>query len=91
MPDDRVTRLTFLTAALALIALAVWAGFNVGNQLPAGAAPPIKKFSVPMGQVREPLKYRIVSFHRGRADKNLILLAKQLERKSVAIGIFPEM
>src|SRR5579862_8758810 len=32
----------------------------------------IPYFSIPIGRVRPPMPYRIVSFHRGRADKNLI-------------------
>ncbi|HUO06854.1 MAG TPA: hypothetical protein VM008_00850 [Phycisphaerae bacterium] len=38
----------------------------------------VPDFSVAVGKVRTPLKERIVSFHRGRADKNLIKLAAQL-------------
>jgi hypothetical protein len=40
--------------------------------------PLIPSFSTPVGKYRQPLPYRIVSFHRGRADKNLILLAHHL-------------
>jgi hypothetical protein len=70
-----------------LIALAIWAGYFLGSRTPPGAAPPLKQFSIPVGQVREPLKYRIVSFHRGRADKQLILLAKQLGFNGVQFQI----
>lgn len=87
MPDDRAMRVTFVAAACALIALAIWAGYFLGSRTPPGAAPPRKKFSIPIGQVREPLKYRIVSFHRGRADKQLILLAKQLGFNGVQFQI----
>lgn len=40
-----------------------------------------------MGKVRPPLEYRIVSFHRGRADKRLIRLASQLGFNGVQIQI----
>jgi hypothetical protein len=46
--------------------------------------PPIH---VEMGKVRPPLQYRIVSFHRGKADKRLIRLASQLGFNGVQIQI----
>jgi|GEM_PF-1669556 len=51
--------------------------------------PPIvvPDFSVPVGRMRLPLPYRIVSFHRGRADKNLIKLAAQLGFNGVQFQI----
>jgi hypothetical protein len=51
------------------------------------AAVSIRPFSVPLGRLREPLPYRIVSFHRGRADKNLIKLASQLGFNGVQFQI----
>ncbi len=47
----------------------------------------VPDFSVPIGQFRKPLPYRIVSFHRGRADKNLIKLAAQLGFNGVQFQI----
>ncbi len=44
-------------------------------------------FTIPIGKVRPPLDYRIVSFHRGRADKNLIKLAAQLGFNGVQIQL----
>ena len=44
----------------------------------AGQKMLVPDFTIPGGKVRAPLKDRIVSFHRGRADKNLIKLAAQL-------------
>jgi hypothetical protein len=46
--------------------------------------PPIH---IEMGKVRPPLEYRIVSFHRGRADKQLIRLAAQLGFNGVQFQI----
>jgi hypothetical protein len=45
---------------------------------------PIK---IETGKVREPLPYRIVSFHKGRADKRLIRLAHELGFNGVQIQI----
>lgn len=42
---------------------------------------------VAMGKVRAPLPYRIVSFHRGRADKRLIRLASELGFNGVQFQI----
>ncbi len=53
----------------------------------ANPAPLVPDFSIPMAQVRQPLPYRIVSFHRGRADKNLIKLAAQLGFNGVQFQI----
>jgi hypothetical protein len=50
-------------------------------------APLMPDFSIPTSQVRAPLPYRIVSFHRGRADKNLIKLAAQLGFNGVQFQI----
>jgi hypothetical protein len=50
-------------------------------------APLVPDFSIHTGQVRAPLPYRIVSFHRGRADKNLIKLAAQLGFNGVQFQI----
>ncbi|MFT3787298.1 MAG: hypothetical protein QM770_14210 [Tepidisphaeraceae bacterium] len=46
--------------------------------------PPIR---IDVGKVRKPLPYRIVSFHRGRADKRLIRLASELGFNGVQIQI----
>ncbi len=40
-----------------------------------------------IGKVRSPLAYRIVSFHKGRADKRLIRLAQQLGFNGVQIQL----
>lgn len=76
-----------LTAAI--LAIAVVIGFWLGNRgAPrAGAAWQVPTFTIPMGKVRQPLPYRIVSFHRGRADKNLIKLAAQLGFNGVQFQI----
>ncbi len=50
-------------------------------------APLIPDFSIPMARVRQPMPFRIVSFHRGRADKNLIKLAAQLGFNGVQFQI----
>jgi hypothetical protein len=42
---------------------------------------------IEMGKIRPPLKYRIISFHRGRADKRLIRLAAELGFNGVQIQI----
>lgn len=47
----------------------------------------IPYFTTPLGVVRAPLPYRIVSFHRGRADKRLIQLAAQLGFNGVQFQI----
>jgi hypothetical protein len=49
--------------------------------------PPIPFFDTPLNVVRPALPYRIVSFHRGRADKNLIRLAAQLGFNGVQFQI----
>ncbi len=46
--------------------------------------PPIQ---LTLGKTRAPLPYRIISFHRGRADKNLVRLAAQLGFNGVQIQI----
>lgn len=43
--------------------------------------------SISIGKLRPPLQYRIVSFHRGRADKRLIRLASQLGFNGVQIQL----
>jgi hypothetical protein len=80
-----------------LLALAVYLGVAVvalrtawrGNPIPPPAPPLVlvPDFTVPLGKVRPPLPYRIVSFHRGRADKNLIKLAAQLGFNGVQFQI----
>jgi len=47
----------------------------------------VPDFKVDVGRVRKPLAYRIVSFHRGRADKNLIKMAAQLGFNGVQFQI----
>jgi hypothetical protein len=47
----------------------------------------VPHFTVKLGQVREAMPYRIISFHRGRADKNLIKLAAQLGFNGVQFQI----
>ncbi len=42
---------------------------------------------IEIGKVRKPLPYRIVSFHKGRADKKLIRLASELGFNGVQIQI----
>lgn len=82
---------TVLAAVVAAILLTV--GVAVGahfwavqqqNQATATLRPPIH---IEMGKVRKPLKYRIVSFHRGWADKRLVRLAAQLGFNGVQIQI----
>jgi len=51
---------------------------------PEGVVP---DFSIPIGQVREPLAFRQVSFHRGRVDKNLVKLASQLGFNGVQVQL----
>ncbi|MGN6370954.1 MAG: hypothetical protein ACTHN5_22085 [Phycisphaerae bacterium] len=70
---------------VSLVALLVVCGlFFSGCERNEGAADAggqqilVPDFHVEGGKVRAPLKDRIVSFHRGRADKNLIKLAAQL-------------
>jgi hypothetical protein len=46
-----------------------------------------KPIDIPIAQVRQPLPYRIVSFHRGQADKRLVKLAAQLGFNGVQIQI----
>jgi len=48
---------------------------------------PREPIHVESGKVRPPMPYRIVSFHRGRADKQLIRLASQLGFNGVQIQI----
>jgi hypothetical protein len=46
-----------------------------------------KPFHIALGKVHPPLEYRIVSFHRGRADKRLVKLAAELGFNGVQIQI----
>ncbi len=70
--------------ALALVAaLVLWLLLRQ-RPLESGAIP---YFKIPVGKVRSPLPWRIVSFHRGQADKNLIKLASQLGFNGVQIQI----
>lgn len=55
------------------------------NRTPEGGTIPY--FTTEVGKVRAPLPYRIVSFQRGRADKNLIKLAAQLGFNGVQFQI----
>ncbi len=74
----------FLVGLLALLlAAACWFARRFAHP----DLPSIPYFSIPVGKVRPPLKYRIVSFHRGRADKNLIRLASQLGFNGVQFQI----
>jgi len=75
------------TLSLTLLAIVILiACFLLFRQrgIESGAIP---RFSIPTGKVRPPLPERIVSFHRGRADKNLIKLASQLGFNGVQIQI----
>ncbi|HVT82301.1 MAG TPA: hypothetical protein VHM90_16785 [Phycisphaerae bacterium] len=75
------------TLSISLLALAILAAcFLLFRQrgIESGAVP---HFSIPIGKVRPALPTRIVSFHRGRADKNLIKLASQLGFNGVQFQI----
>jgi hypothetical protein len=69
-------------AAIVLALAPVW----IAHEWPTDPLPrpPIH---IEMGKVRPPLEYRIVSFHRGRADKQLIRLAAQLGFNGVQFQI----
>ncbi|HVS72321.1 MAG TPA: hypothetical protein VHQ47_13785 [Phycisphaerae bacterium] len=79
MPTPRKFLLPAL--ALALLALAATLYFLLRP------TPLIPSFSTPVGKYHPPLKYRIVSFHHGHADKNLILLAHNLGFNGVQFQI----
>jgi hypothetical protein len=81
LPLSTKVRLEII-AALLLALTPVWiAHFWPTDTLPR---PPIH---IEMGKVRPPLEYRIVSFHRGRADKQLIRLAAELGFNGVQFQI----
>ena len=83
-PQPRKHWRLWATAVAALI-LGVAALFVALQRKPEAVSIPY--FTIPTGAVREPLRYRIVSFHRGRADKNLIRLAAQLGFNGVQFQI----
>ena len=68
-----------------VLACAVWIGHSHHKK----DLPSIPPFSTDqdIGKVHPALNFRIVSFHRGRADKNLILLARQLGFNGVQFQI----
>src|SRR5690242_17724662 len=67
---------------LATVLLGITAGILVivfVHRAPAPHKSIIPYFTVPIGKVREPLPFRIISFHHAdRANRDLILLASQL-------------
>jgi hypothetical protein len=83
MGNSKSGRLWAVGILLLVACLATWL-LTRQRTLESGAIP---SFSIPMGKVRAPLPHRIVSFHRGRADKNLIKLASQLGFNGVQIQI----
>lgn len=75
--------LGLLTAAGAILAhlrkpAAAPTATQTAASQPAAFVSLVPDFRIRPGRARAPLAYRIVSFHRGRADKNLIKLAAQL-------------
>jgi hypothetical protein len=86
--DGGAARGVFLVLAALILALCVGLGVYLGKPRLGGAGgDAIPEFTIPVGKVREPLPYRIVSFHRGRADKGLIKLAHQLGFNGVQFQI----
>jgi hypothetical protein len=90
-PAHSSARLAWSVAAVAVVALL---GLILWHPRPAPAPPApstaqsyLPTFTIPVGKVRPPLPYRIVSFHRGRADKSLIKLASQLGFNGVQFQI----
>ena len=82
-PPSRTRRVLITTVLAFLLGIvAIWVAVN--RTPDPGAIP---QFSIPIGAVRQPLPDRIVSFHRGRADKRLILLAAQLGFNGVQFQI----
>ena len=61
-----------------------WGGRPTSQPADVWLRPPIE---VQTGKVRPALAYRIVSFHRGRADKRLVRLAAQLGFNGVMIQV----
>ena len=72
----------WLAAVVLMVSGSVFVGCDRSGDVSAGTGANQKMlvpdFAIEGGKVRAPLKERIVSFHQGRADKNLIKLAAQL-------------
>jgi len=84
----RILALVLALAAFLIVAFVALPAVRSGNRIPTprpGAM--IPDFTVPLAKVRKPLPYRIISFHRGRADKNLIKLAANLGFNGVQFQI----
>jgi hypothetical protein len=75
-----------LVSAIGCLLAACTIGCLLQNHA-AGDLLPRKPIHIEMGTVRPPLPYRIVSFHRGRADKRLVRLAAELGFNGVQIQI----
>ncbi len=90
MPASKLTQKA-MWMVLCVALLGVGAYWGLRNRTPAsgtgGGAVSVPSFTIPIGKVHPPLPYRIVSFHRGRADKNLIKLAAQLGFNGVQFQI----
>jgi hypothetical protein len=71
---------------LALIVLSL-SGCATPLQTPNADTLQRRPIQIAMGTVRPPLQYRIVSFHKGRADKRLVKLASELGFNGVQIQI----
>jgi hypothetical protein len=84
MPAGRHAWRIWMIAVLAVALGFVAVEFSRNRQTGSVRIP---YFSIPVGKVRSALPYRIVSFHRGRADKNLIQLAAQLGFNGVQFQI----
>jgi hypothetical protein len=76
-----------VAAVLLTVGVAVGAHFWAARQLDRATETLRPPIHVEMGKVRQPLKYRIVSFHRGQANKRLVRLAAQLGFNGVQIQI----
>jgi len=94
----RVVWVGALAAVALVVVLAVWGTvhapqtFTPGSGAapatgPGSAAASPLLFHVPVGRVHAPLPYRIISFHRGRVDKDLIRLAASLGFNGVQIQL----
>ena len=86
-----IVRIGLLAALLLVIAAGIALLSHRLGKASAGASSsdvlPRLPIQTQIGKVHPPLPYRIVSFHKGRADKKLIRLASQLGFNGVQIQL----
>jgi hypothetical protein len=82
-----LSRSIFFQFLACLILLLHTTGCEMFHRTPAANDLQRAPIHLTMGVIRQPLQYRIVSFHKGKADKRLIKLAAELGFNGVQLQI----